>query len=219
MPAVGLLAGIETLGAGSNIIGKVTTDQTTHGTTDLVAADLTKVGGSSVATGTGAGGSGIPRVTVSNDSAVKLWDGSNTAAVKAASTAAAATDPAAVVAVSPNGGNPCLNPSSTLVAVSGVTSGTSGVQIVAASGSTKIYICSLTVVGVSGTTPKFSLEYGTGSNCVVVPVPFLGLFTTTAGVAYAFANPVYITPASQEVCYIDTGTTPVQDYMMTYVQQ
>jgi hypothetical protein len=31
--------------AGSAIIGKVTTDQTTHGTTDLVAADITKIAG------------------------------------------------------------------------------------------------------------------------------------------------------------------------------
>lgn len=34
--------------AGSAIIGKVTTDQTTHGTTDLVAADVTKIGGTAV---------------------------------------------------------------------------------------------------------------------------------------------------------------------------
>lgn len=36
---------IDALPAGSNLIGKVTTDQTTHGTTDLVAADITKFGG------------------------------------------------------------------------------------------------------------------------------------------------------------------------------
>jgi hypothetical protein len=33
------------LPAGSNLLGKVTTDQTTHGTSDLVAADITKVAG------------------------------------------------------------------------------------------------------------------------------------------------------------------------------
>jgi hypothetical protein len=37
-----------TLHAGTNIVGKVTTDQTTHGTTDLVAADITKIGGTAV---------------------------------------------------------------------------------------------------------------------------------------------------------------------------
>lgn len=30
---------------GTNVIGKVTTDQTTHGTTDLIAADITKIAG------------------------------------------------------------------------------------------------------------------------------------------------------------------------------
>jgi hypothetical protein len=50
--------------AGSNIIGKVTTDQTTHGTTDLVADDITKVGGSALTAKTvptgGTGQTAIP---------------------------------------------------------------------------------------------------------------------------------------------------------------
>ena len=80
-------------------------------------------------TGTGASGAGIPRITVSNDlnilatqsgswtvtgnqgsantpvanaSRIKITDGTNTSAVKAASTAAVATDPSLVVAFSPN---------------------------------------------------------------------------------------------------------------------
>lgn len=52
--------------AGTNIIGKVTTDQTTHGTTDLVAADITKVAGASVATGHGTA-SGALRVELPTD--------------------------------------------------------------------------------------------------------------------------------------------------------
>lgn len=39
--------------AGTNLIGKVSTDQTSHGTSDLVAADITKVAGAAVATGHG----------------------------------------------------------------------------------------------------------------------------------------------------------------------
>lgn len=89
------------------------------------AENVTQFGGTNVSTGTGAGGAGIPRVTVSNDSNVLAtqsgtwtvqpgntanttpWlttinQGSNSAAVKAASTAAVATDPALVVAISPN---------------------------------------------------------------------------------------------------------------------
>jgi hypothetical protein len=45
--------GVVGLNAGTAIIGKVATDQTTHGTTDLVAADITKVNGASVAVGHG----------------------------------------------------------------------------------------------------------------------------------------------------------------------
>jgi len=43
------------LPAGTAIIGKFTTDQTTHGTTDLVASDVTKIAGTSIVTGGTAG--------------------------------------------------------------------------------------------------------------------------------------------------------------------
>lgn len=117
------------------------------------------------------------------------------------------------------GGNPCRNPTATLLAVAGSTSGTAATQIIAASGSTKIFVCSLTITGVSGTTPTFSLEYGTGTNCATSPVVFIGAWTTAASTVYPFAYPVFVTPASQAICYLDTGTTPVQRYVITYVQQ
>jgi hypothetical protein len=55
------------LGAGSNLAGKFSTDQTTHGTTDLIADDLVKVAGATIATAA----SGIPKVG--------LTDGTGTA--------------------------------------------------------------------------------------------------------------------------------------------
>lgn len=58
---------LPSLPSGSNIVGKFTTDQTTHGTTDLVASDTTKVGGTSVATGAGVVGTGTQRVAVGQD--------------------------------------------------------------------------------------------------------------------------------------------------------
>jgi hypothetical protein len=67
------------------------------------SVNAAQFGGTNVSTGTGAGGAGIPRVTVSNDSAIKLWDGTNTTTVKAASTAAAFTDVAATVDIRPGG--------------------------------------------------------------------------------------------------------------------
>lgn len=44
---------IGSLPAGSALLGKVTTDQTTHGTSDLVAADITKIAGATVPVGHG----------------------------------------------------------------------------------------------------------------------------------------------------------------------
>jgi len=89
--------------------------------------NVSQFGGNAVVTGTGAGGSGIPRVTISNDSSlaanqsvnvnqvagastgatnplyVAVADGTNgPAAVKAASTSAAAADKSLVVQISPN---------------------------------------------------------------------------------------------------------------------
>lgn len=149
-------------------------------------------------------------------------------AVKAASTAAVATDPALVVALSPNNGiaisatgslNPCGNPGATLQAASGVTSGTTAVQIIALSGTTKVYVCSLSIIGVSGTTPTLSLVQGTGTNCATSQTTLLPAFGTTAGQLYAFANPVTLTSAGFALCYLPGGTTPVQNFVLTYVQQ
>jgi hypothetical protein len=148
-----------------------------------------------------------------------IHDGTNKAKVTAASTAAAAADLGVVVSTSPNGGNPCQNPSATLVSANGATSGTAAVQIVALSGSTKIYICSLTVIGVSGTSPTFSLVQGTGSNCATGQTIVVRSWTTTAGSLYAYANPVAVGAAGNALCYLNTGTTPVQNYTLTYVQQ
>lgn len=54
--------GVVGLSAGTAVVGKFTTDQTTHGTTDLVAADVTKVGGSSLALGQALAASSVPVV-------------------------------------------------------------------------------------------------------------------------------------------------------------
>lgn len=116
-----------------------------------LTANISQFGGSNVVTGTGTGGAGIPRVTVSNDSTVGIVagsaiigkvgidqttpgttngvqvnaalpagtnligkatinDGTNSAAVKAASTAAAASDPALVITQSPNSAVPAVTP-------------------------------------------------------------------------------------------------------------
>lgn len=143
-----------TLGSGTD---SVTSFQGTSPWVD----NITQFGGTNLSTGTGASGAGIPRVTVSNDSnllasqsgtwtvqqgatpttaangwPVKPTDGTNTITVKAASTAAVATDTAQVVAISPN--NTVGVTQSTAAAASGawpvkVTDGTNVAAVKAAS--------------------------------------------------------------------------------------
>ncbi|GEM_PF-3356489 len=54
--------------SGTNIIGKVTTDQTTHGTTDLVADDIVKINGTTIVTGGVAGSQSVGGPTASGAS-------------------------------------------------------------------------------------------------------------------------------------------------------
>jgi hypothetical protein len=151
---------------------------------------------------------------------IHVTDGTNVATVKAASTAPAATDKALVVAVSPNGSNPCNGPNAALQMVAGQTSGTAAVQLVALSAGLKIYVCNVTIQGISGTaTPTFSLKYGTGTACATGGVTIIGAFTTVASTTYNWPGPAFITPISQALCYNQTATSPVSNYAITYVQQ
>jgi hypothetical protein len=77
-PGVDNFATQSTLQAGSAIVGKVTTDQTTHGTTDLVAADVTKYGGSATSLGQKTMASSLP-VTVASDQGAVPVSGTVTA--------------------------------------------------------------------------------------------------------------------------------------------
>lgn len=72
-----LYAQLQTSGGGSvSIVGTLPafaavpafkTDQTTHGTTDLVATDQVKINGVTVSTGNGVTGTGVQRVTIASD--------------------------------------------------------------------------------------------------------------------------------------------------------
>ena len=111
------------LPAGTNIIGKVGIDQTTPGTTNGVQVVAALPAGTNVIghvitdTGSTTAVSNFPATqpvsgtvtanqgtanTAANAWPAKITDGTNVTAVKAASTAPIATDPAAVVAISPN---------------------------------------------------------------------------------------------------------------------
>lgn len=130
-------------------------------------------------------------------------------------------DPAVVVSINPIGTNPCWNFGNStggLQTVTGTTSGTAATQIIALSGAQKIYLCNVVVISSSGTTPTFSLVYGTGSNCATGQTVLLpAIATAGSGTLFTFGGtPQFVVPASNALCYLDAGTTPVQTFSITY---
>ena len=117
------------------------------------------------------------------------------------------------------GGNPCHNNSAILQSTGVTTSGTSAVQVIALSSTTKIFICSLTVIGQSGTSPTFSLVQGTGTNCATSQTVVVPAFATPANTLFAFSTPVSVGVAGNALCYLQTGTSPVTKVQLTWVQQ
>ena len=117
------------------------------------------------------------------------------------------------------GGNPCHNPAATLQSTGVTTAGTTAAQIIALSGTTKIFICSLTVIGQSGTTPTFSLVQGTGTNCATGQTVVVPAFATPANTLFSFSTPVSVGVAGNALCYLQTGTTPVTKVQLTWIQQ
>lgn len=151
----------------------------------------------------------------------QIYDGTTAAVVTPASTVAAAANPGLVVSVSPNGNNPCQSPSAALQSANVSLSGTTDTQIVALSGSTKIYICSMVVGWGGGTTPTFALEYGTGTNCATGKTVITPATALTASVPNSFPYPLafFVTPSGQALCYVLTGTSPTGKLLVSYIQQ
>lgn len=125
-----------TPGTGANF--KTNFDQTTPGTTNGV---VTNTGSTTAATQATASAlndtatQGAPN-TAANAWPIKNTDGTNTAAVKAASTAPVATDPALVVGLSPNGNQATATNQPTNAAQGSTTSGQTGTPAVCATIST-----------------------------------------------------------------------------------
>jgi len=67
---------------GSNVIGSLSANQ---------SVNVTQFGGTNVVTGTGAGGAGVPRVTISNDSSLAANQSVNVAQIAGSTTSTAAT--------------------------------------------------------------------------------------------------------------------------------
>lgn len=118
-------------------------------------------------------------------------------------------------------GNPCVDPIATLQTLNVSMSTTSATQLIALSGTTKIYLCSLVVGWGGGTSPTFSLEYGTGTACATGTTVILPATAITSSLPNSPSYPdrFFITPSGQALCYVLTGTSPTGKLIATYVQQ
>lgn len=117
------------------------------------------------------------------------------------------------------GGNPCQEGNGTLQSVTGVTSGTALAQIIPKVTGQQIFVCAVNIQGVSGTTPTFGLSYGTGTNCATGTGVVMTPFATAAGTLLPFTGPLARVPVSNALCYLDGGTTPIQNYTISYIQK
>jgi hypothetical protein len=162
--------------------------------------------------------------------AVNLCDGANTAnpcttaaTILAASTASAPTNKALVV--SPINQDPCSYAAKTNFAIA---SAAAEPQLVAPSGTTQVYVCSLSlIIGTPAVT--VSLVGGTGAACTTgTPVAALGSTTAANGMSLAvnggltlgngLGTVVRTTTAGHGLCILQSGTTPIAGNI-TYVQQ
>lgn len=127
------------MGGTANGTGTGNVENVKVDTSGDIFANIAQFGGSAVVTGTGASGSGIPRVTVSNDSVVGLAAGSNLIGTVSS--------------------DPCSGQTKLTADFEGTATGT----IISAVSAKKAYICSVTIV--SAAANNVSLIEGTASGC------------------------------------------------------
>ncbi len=188
-----------------------------------VPQNISQFAGAAAVTGTGASGSGIPRVTVANDSQVKTWDGSNTVTVKAASTSPVASDTALVVGISPN----TLGCAGQAIASTkkAALSQTASAQIITGASGKQTYICSLVIF--SATAQSINLIEGTGTTCATGSAGLMGGTTAATGISLAASTGVshgngtglasFTAAAADNVCLLQSSTGQVSG-VIVYTQ-
>jgi hypothetical protein len=117
------------------------------------------------------------------------------------------------------GQNPCVNPQANLQSIPLNASTTSAVQVIALVAGQKIYVCAITVLG-GGTTPTFSLVFGTATNCATGQVALItAIAIPTTAPAATIHGPVGVGAAGNALCTLLAGTSPTAKGVLSYVQQ
>lgn len=97
---------------------------------------------------------------------------------------------------------------------------TATAQLIAASGSTAIYVCGFHAT-TAGTSPTLQFEYGTGAVCATGTTVLTGTYAPTSGTVLADGGTlgtILRTPAAQALCAVVSGTTPSIQGVLTYAQ-
>ena|GEM_PF-5753045 len=196
--------------SGNSCIPQITID-------GMLFTNLQKMNGVTVLMGNGTSGTGSQRVNLASD---------NTAIANWGQGATGSAVPSGAVYLAGNGsgnltGQVVCDKNVILNAFS--TSGST--QEVAASGSTKVYICGFTVNSSSTTAVTAKLVYGTGTNCatspsdlsVAVPLQAVASSAPVGQNVVAPSNVVWATPASQAVC-INLSAAQAVDAQFWYTQ-
>ena len=117
--------------------------------------------------------------------------------------------------------DPCYNPLVSKSSVALTISTATTTQLVALSAGKSIYVCNVSA-SMMGTTPAFTLEYGTGSSCGTGTTALTGAYAPTAGSLLTVGGTgsvVVMAPAGNALCAVSGGTTPNIQGILTYVQQ
>ena len=138
------------------------------------------------------------------------------------STCATVAGGALSVNVSNASTDPCVN-TKTNLPISYTTA--TSIQLVALSGSTKIYVCSLGLIGSTATV--FSIIGGTGTACATSAVAIMGAATATNGMSLTTnggltlgsgLGTIAVTGAGSELCIVLSGGGTLSGNL-TFVQQ
>lgn len=195
--------GVVGLIAGSAIVGNFRIDQTTPGNTNGVvinsgnlsanqSVNVSQINGVTPLMGGGNTGTGSPRVTNSTDNpAIANWG--------QAATGAAAPTGATQAGVRSGANMVGLIQADTSVAIN--ISTTTTTQLVALSGTTKIYVTSFDVI--AGGTGNITFVYGTGASCGTGTTSLTGPYNLTAQAGIAKGSglgPVLVVPSGNALC-------------------
>lgn len=198
--------------AGSAIVGKVGIDQTTPGTTNGIQINAALPAGTNLM-----GKVGIDQTTPGTTNGVVV-NNTNANGQASAANSSPVVLPVAQVTV-----DPCTLGAKINLPIS--TNATALTQIIALSGSTKIYICSINLVAPAATA--FNLIGGTGTACAASTLAIIGSTTAANGMSWAAnggftlgngAGTVAVTAAGSELCTLQSTAVQVAGNL-TYVQQ